>query len=229
VGADPSDRQEFLLVTGDERAAPSAGVIIVCTALLVAVTVAVVRLRSLPGAAGLRAVGVGTLIATTTVWILARRIERLAARRLRLHRPGPAMRLSAAGLDYSAAFTGDLPVHVDWAQVLSCRRRPGPGGGRFWCLFASAVQGLGPLPSSLDRRSIVGPDRCRARARGQSQASLAFGVPPGDLDLLTHLLAFGTPIAIDLALVEGVPWREVDTRVQEWTHGRCRLRRCRSS
>ena len=223
--ADGPAAQEFVLRTGPGRARASVLMIIVLVPLVVAVTWNATRFRHQSGAAAQVPILASVLVATAALWVVVRRVEWLVARRGRRRRPMPAMRLSPAGLDYSPAFTGDFPVHVDWASARSCRYRRGPGGGRFWCLDAEAVDGLGPLPSGLPRRSMVGPDRARAVATGQARIAADLGDEPEDVDLLTHLLAFGTPIALDLALVEGVPLRDVDLRLREWTGGRCSLRR----
>jgi hypothetical protein len=44
---------------------------------------------------------------------------------------------------------------------------------------------------------------------------------PVDVDLLTHVLAFGTPVAINLANAEGAPLDLVDARLVQQTEGRC--------
>jgi hypothetical protein len=220
-----SARDELLLVAGVDRAGASVLVIILAVLLLTVVTWAATQLRELPGSTGPKAVASATVVATSLVWVVIRRVERLVARRTSRRRPQPAMRLSDTGLDYSPAFTGTFPVHLDWASVRACRHLRGPGGERYWCVFALAIQGLGPLPSTLERRSIVGPDRCRAAAVGQAQVAAALGFPAEDVDLLTHLLAFGTPIAINLAQVDSVSLRDVDARLRRWTDGRCSVRR----
>jgi hypothetical protein len=47
---------------------------------------------------------------------------------------------------------------------------------------------------------------------------------PTDAQQGTHLLAFGTPVALDLDLARGAPESEVDARVRAWTDGRCTQR-----
>jgi len=114
-------------------------------------------------------------------------------------------------------------VHLDWPAAQRSAYRPGPAGSRYWCVYASAIDNLGPLPSTLPRASTVAPDRSRAVAVGQARIAAAMGVPDGDVDLLAHLLAFGTPIAIDLTLVDGLPRESIDARLREWTGGCCSM------
>jgi hypothetical protein len=45
-----------------------------------------------------------------------------------------------------------------------------------------------------------------------------------DVDLLTVMLAFGTPVAINLHRVRDVSLTEVDEAVRAWSDGRCTLK-----
>jgi hypothetical protein len=198
--------------------------IIVLLLLAITITWSGIRFRQLTGVVGQSAVIAISLLVTGLLWRVVLRLEWLNARRDWCRRPLPAIRLSPAGLDYSAAFTGDFPVHVDWAMAEGCRYRRGPGGDPFWCVDASVIEGLGPLPPRLQRRSLVRPALARAVAVRQARIAAALGGQTEDVDLLTLLLAFGTPIAINLSLVEGASIRDVDLRIREWTQDRCSLR-----
>src|SRR4051794_6122587 len=147
---------EFVLRTGVGAARRSVIILVGCLLALIAITVPVLALRGRPG--GPRVVLIGTLLALGTVWIGFRQVEWLLARRQRSRRARPAMRLTPAGLDYSPAFTGSYPVHLDWPAAQRSAYRPGPAGSRYWCVYASAIDNLGPLPSTLPRASTVAPD-----------------------------------------------------------------------
>jgi hypothetical protein len=221
----PAD--EILLITGAGQVLPSARALLAALAVLAVVTWLVIRLRHDPWPTGPVSVIVGGLVAIAAMWVVIRRVEWLVARWIWRDRLRPAMRLSSAGLDYSPSYAGDFPVHIDWNHALSSGFRRGPAGTWYWCLIAAQADGLGPLECVLERGMIVDPGRAREFASGQVAIAAALGATPGDVDLLTHLLAFGTPIAIDLSHVDPALLHDVDARVREWTQGRCSMRRRR--
>jgi hypothetical protein len=49
------------------------------------------------------------------------------------------------------------------------------------------------------------------------------GLRVGDVHVLTHLDAFGTPSAINLAMSQGASLPEVDEYVRRWTNDACSL------
>ena len=172
---------------------------------------------------GLVTLGLAVVLLAVVAFV-GRHVERLASWWTRRHRPTPAMRLTADGLDYSPAFTGSFDLHVDWAMARECRLRPGAAGdGDFWCLYAPEIEGTGPVGSFLRPETVPGPERARLEARRIHRTAQRRGEAAGDVDVLTHLLAFGTPIALNLRLARGAPLAEVDARLREWTDGRCSL------
>ncbi|GAA1266661.1 hypothetical protein Psi02_08310 [Planotetraspora silvatica] len=132
------------------------------------------------------------------------------------------MRLTPTGLDYSGAFTGTFPLHVPWGLVEGCGYRPNDDGHLLWCVDLHPAAVMDALPASIHVRPVP-PNRARAVAEELARAAAADGEHV-DVDLLSHELAFGTPVAINLHQVHGVPLAEVDEKLREWTHGRCSFR-----
>jgi hypothetical protein len=163
-----------------------------------------------------------TVVLLSDFWVLGAHVEVIGNWFRWRWRPRPAMRLTPDGLDYSAAFRGTFELHVDWPHAMETRLRAGPeNAGSFWCLYAPDVEGAGDLRAFMTQEEIPGPDKAYATARAWRKRALA--EDNIDFDQLCNLLAFGTPIALNLALAEGADLTDVDARVRDWTSGRCSL------
>jgi hypothetical protein len=222
--AEEPDAAALVLTTGVRRAGPGFAALLLSAASFALGVVALMRIPDvatgserapwLVGASALFLVGVSGVtygLEAVIEWSVMRR------------RPRPAMRFTGRGIDYSAAYRGTFDLHVGWADVRDCRVVRPRGGGRFWCVEAASLVGGGDLPASLPPGSMPGPRRAPEFAARELVDRRRGGRPDVDLQQLTHLLAFGTPIVIDLDLAEGASPAEVDVRVREWTSGRCSL------
>lgn len=108
------------------------------------------------------AVGVGL----PALWLANRHLARIVSWLRRRRRPLPAMRLTASGLDYSPAYTGDFPLHVDWLPMPACRYRQGADNtGFLWCLYSPIIDGTDPLPPRIHREWPLDAQRARAELR----------------------------------------------------------------
>jgi hypothetical protein len=137
----------------------------------------------------------------------------------------PAMRLTPAGLDYSVAFDGTFPLHVEWTAVQGSEYRHGVGGSWLWCVDVHVSVMLKVTSPFIVIHLIhpIHPNHARLTAARLAREARASGEEVNE-DLVTHMLAFGTPIAIDLRRIHGVPWEELDEHLREWTQGRCTVR-----
>jgi hypothetical protein len=225
AGAAPP-ASELVVTTGVRPVWPHVAGVLLGLAAVAGLVWAALSLDGLPGVArGLVTLGLAVVLLVVFAFV-GRHLERLASWWTWRRRPTPAMRLTPDGLDYSPAFSGTFDLHVDWAMARESRiRRGAEGAGAFWCLYAPVIEGTGPVSSFLTPEGVPGPDRAPREARRIHRTAERRGEPAGDVDVLTHLLAFGTPIALDLDLARGAPLAEVDARLREWTDGRCSLGR----
>lgn len=139
-------------------------------------------------------------------------------------RPLPAMRLTASGLDYSPAYTGEFEFHVPWGPPMRCAYRRGPDNrGFFWCLYASVIDGPGSLPASIPRTWPLAERSLRSEWRDLVRTFDVDERSPVQAAAVTHLVMYGTPIAINPYLVTGDPFDAADRRLRERTNGRCTL------
>ncbi|WP_089254393.1 hypothetical protein [Asanoa hainanensis] len=168
-----------------------------------------------------------------TAWVLLGVVGLVALRALAVHlrqvgtwlrwrgRPLPALRLTASGLDYSAAYTGEFELHVSWAVPMTCAYRQGVDNtGFFWCLYAPVIEGLDGRPAFLPREWPLDPDEMRAE---RQQLAKAAGVE-ADSPVLLHLVTYGTPIVINPYLLPADLVDAADERLRAHTDGRCTLR-----
>lgn len=75
----------------------------------------------------------------------------------------------------------------------------------------------------MEPAEIPGPDGAWKAAERFAATSERRGEDPGDLEALRHLLAWGTPIAINLHTCEGASLDDVDARLRERSGGRLTL------
>ncbi|GAA3734765.1 hypothetical protein GCM10022225_16490 [Plantactinospora mayteni] len=111
---------------------------------------------------------------------------------------GPAIRFSAAGVDYQAAHRRSPVVHLDWPEVRAVELHPDRNGRPTLCVFPEA---------------------------GSTAASIVHG---GEIDgyairELYRLQWFGTPIALYLHQVRGPALPTLDRAMNRWTDGRLGL------
>jgi hypothetical protein len=137
--------------------------------------------------------------------------------------PGPAMRLSRDGVEYSNAFRGEFDLYVPWSEVTGCEFRPGFGGGPVFCIDA-----LGRFPDPPPQSG------CAPDADPETVTTLALmwiaassrrplsEIPPIETAMLIDVYMFGTPLAINLDLCEGVDRAVLDRALHAWTGGSCR-------
>jgi hypothetical protein len=212
---DPSG-QGILLLPARHRALPSVGVVLACGAVLVLVVVLVLSLPALPGFVGALVTLGGVVLALVAVAVAGYHLARLASWARQRRRPGPALWLTPEGLAYSAAYTGSFPVRLRWSDVRGSAYRSG-----FWCVdvVPSAVAAV--LPPAV-WVPPVGPEQAVDAAE-----QLVRSVPEAgrvEAGLLVHLLAFGTPVALDLRRTAGAPSEEAERRLGRWSGGRCSFR-----
>lgn len=165
------------------------------------------------------------MIGLPALWLLDGHARRIATWRRWRNRPVPAMRLSAAGLDYSPAYTGSFPLHVDWGVPMESAYRRGPDNDGFWfCLYAPVIDGLGSLPAFIHRAWPLDPYRVRAEIRQLVRDAGVDKRSPEQMAAAINLITYGTPIAINLHFAAGSPLAAVDARLRERTSDRCTLK-----
>ncbi|GII28624.1 hypothetical protein [Planotetraspora mira] len=215
--------EEYLLITSKDRALPSVVILCLTVAVLAGgyLTLRWVSQHIHGFALGL-AYSAGGLLLLLAFWVVDTHVTHLMNWAFWRRRGVPAMRLTPAGLDYSAAFAGTFPLHVPWDLVEGCGYRPNSDGHPFWCAGLHPVAVMDAVPASIFVRPVP-PIRAREVAEELARTAAAEGESV-DVGLLTHMLAFGTPVAINLHRVHGVPLAEVDEKLREWTHGRCSFR-----
>lgn len=219
MGPDADDTG-LVLVTPQPRAVVSAIGAVVMLGVLGGVAWGIWRLADASG------------LVRWTAWILLGLVGLVALRALDRHlrqvgtwlrwrgRPLPAMRLTAAGLDYSAAYTGEFELHVSWAVPMTCAYRQGVNNtGFFWCLYAPLVEGLDGRPAFLPREWPLDPEQMRVERR---QLARAAGVDESS-PILAHLVTYGTPIVINPYLLPVDLVKAADERLRAHTDGRCTL------
>jgi hypothetical protein len=223
MSADGTRSDVLVVTTGSRRPTASFVVVPACLGVLALLWWAGNGVGELSavwqavGLLGITAVGLADLL------VLGAHVEVIGNWLWWRRRARPAMRLGPDGLDYSASFRGTFELHVNWSHAMEARLRPGPeNAGSFWCLYAPDVEGAGDLRAFMTQEEIPGPDKAYATARAWRKRALA--EDNIDFDQLCNLLAFGTPIALNLALAEGADLADVDTRVRDWTSGRCSLK-----
>ncbi|MFE8013940.1 hypothetical protein ACFU3O_14505 [Streptomyces antibioticus] len=169
-------------------------------------------------------VTVALTVGLPALWLAGRHITCILSWLRWRNRPLPAMRLTADGLDYSPAYTGDFPLHVNWLPVLESHYRRGADNTGFvWCLYSPAIDGVDPLPSSihrewpLDARRLWGELRHLVGVTGMDERS------PVQMAAALHLIHYGTPVALNLYYTSGTPLAVVDAYLRERTDGRCTL------
>lgn len=222
----PAEVDELVLFTA---ASEDAGLHIVSAALFLGIAVgdgwgSVLLLRHTAGAALGLGAAAACVIGLPALWLLDKHARQVAGWWRWRNRPVPAMRLTAAGLDYSPAYTGGFPLHVDWAVPMESAYRQGPDNyGFFWCLYAPAIDGLGRLPASIHRAWPLDPYRMRRELRQLVRDAGVDERSREQMAAATHLITYGTPIVINLHFAAGSPLAAVDARLRERTGGRCTL------
>ncbi len=134
--------------------------------------------------------------------------------------PGPVMRLTGQGVEYSKAFSGSYDVCVPWDKVVGSAFRPGFGGGPVYCLDVdSSVSPSPPAeygcepgvdPMAMTARALMWVMLVAPRATGIEQA------------MLVDVYMFGTPLVMNLELCLGLDPADLDRALVAWTGGRCR-------
>ncbi|WP_203995771.1 hypothetical protein [Virgisporangium aurantiacum] len=165
------------------------------------------------------AAGVGGL------WLLAPLLRRLRGNSGRWRGRGrgrPAMRFTAAGLDFNPVFDGTFPIHVPWTQAQSTFHR-GSGRRLVWCVHSPQVEGLGLLRGFLPAAGEhLEPEELRAAVTKWADDRPGPGDPAAEV-LLANAAEFGTFIAIDAGRAEGVDLKDLEERLAEWSRNRCTL------
>ncbi|SHH37180.1 hypothetical protein [Streptomyces sp. 3214.6] len=169
-------------------------------------------------------VAAAVVIGLPALWLGNRHIARIGSWLRWRKRPLPAMRLTASGLDYSPAYTGDFPLHVDWWPMLESRYRRGPDNtGFFWCLYSPIINGIDPLPPFVAREWPLEAHRVKAELRDLIRTADMDKHSPEQMAAALHLIYYGTPIALNPYSVSGAPISAIDTYLRERTDGRCTL------
>lgn len=138
----------------------------------------------------------------------------------KIHRgPKTAMRLSARGVEYSLAWRGgDFDTFVPWSQVTGTVFRPGLGPATVFCVEAEGQfpsQPEGPTPHQPAVHQVSSASAWAEQVAGGNASKT-------ERATLANIYLFGTPLVINLRLCDGVDTDELDRRLQQWTHGRCR-------
>ena len=161
------------------------------------------------------------------IWLVSPLLRRLRGSahgdgRRRKGRGRPAMRFTAAGLDFNPVFDGTFPIHVPWTQAQSTFHR-GPRGRLVWCVHSPQVEGLGLLrgflPAAGEQQE---PETLRAAVTKWADDRRGTGDPAAEV-LLANAAEFGTFIAIDARRAEGVDIKNLEENLAEWTRNRCTL------
>jgi hypothetical protein len=224
-GIGPPDGDDLVLVTVVPTARLSIGVAVVLLGVLMAEGWAV---RWVAEHAGGLARGVGVSIAgvvgLATLLLLGDHVRHIGDWLRWRHRPVPALRLTASGIDYSPAFTGEFPFHMPWGSPMESAYRQGSTGrGLVWCLYSPIVEGLGTLPAWMDRAWPLSNAEVRADFRTLVREAGVDQRDPVQLAAALHLTYYGTPIAINPYLVSGADIELVDERLRARTNGQCTL------
>ncbi|GAA4568783.1 hypothetical protein [Planotetraspora kaengkrachanensis] len=220
-----SPGEEYLLITSKDRPLPSVVILCLAGAVLAGGYPALRWVsQHVDGLALGSAYSAGGVFLLLVLWVVGKHVEFLVNWAYWRRRGVPAMRLTPSGLDYSGAFTGTFPLHVPWGLVEGCGYRPNGDGHLFWCVDLHPAAVVDSVPASIYVRPVA-PNRAREVAEELARAASADGEHV-DVDLLSHELAFGTPVAINLHRVHGVPLAEVEEKLQGWTDGRCSFRAC---
>lgn len=181
-------------------------------------------LRRHTGAVLHAGVAAAVVIGLSALWLLDRHVTRIASWWRWHKRPLPAMRLTASGLDYSPAYTGDFPLHVDWLPFLESRYRRGSDNtGFFWCLYSPIIDGIDPLPPFIDRDWPLEAGQAEAELRDLIRAAGIDERSPEQMAAVRQLIFYGTPIVLNPYSVSGAPISAVDAYLREHTEGRCTL------
>ena len=134
--------------------------------------------------------------------------------------PGPVMRLTGQGVEYSKAFSGTYDLSVQWDKVVGSAFRPGFGGGPVFCLDVDSSVAPSPPaesgcepgvdPTTMTARALIWAMLVAPRATRFEQA------------MLVDVYMFGTPLVVNLDLCLGLEPADLDRALFEWTGGRCR-------
>jgi hypothetical protein len=144
------------------------------------------------------------VIGALALWLVIGHAKRISTWLRWRSRPLPAIRLTTSGLDYSPAYTGDFPFHVDWGIPLESAFRQGVDNtGFFWCLYSPIVHGIDPLPAFIHRQWPLKADQVRAELRQMIQQLAIDENSPEQMAAARHLVSYGTPIAINPLLLVG--------------------------
>jgi hypothetical protein len=221
-----ADADELLLFTKVKDVRPS----VLAAAVLLVLVVgggwgSVLLLRDATGAALGLGVAAAAVVGLPALWLFERHARHIAGWWHWRNRPVPAMRLTESGLDYSPAYTGAFPLHVDWGLPMECAYRRGPNNfGFFWCLYAPVIDGLGSLPAFIHRDWPLDPFRVSAEIRALVREAGVDKGSPEQMAAVTHLILYGTPIIINPYLLSGSPLEAADARLRDRTGGRCTLK-----
>jgi hypothetical protein len=158
-------------------------------------------------------VGVPAVLDGVTDFLVWRRVQR---------GPGPAMRLSHNGVEYSKAFRGDFEVRVPWDEVTGCEFRPGFGGGPVFCIDAPG-RFPDPPPQSgcapdADPETVTTLALIWAAAHLRQPLA---AIPRIEAAMLVDVYMFGTPLAINLDLCDDLDRAALGQALGGWTGGRC--------
>lgn len=221
--ASPADDADLTLLTPRPRAGHSAASAGVLLGMVAGVGWGLWRLTSAPVYikwAGWIFLGVAGLVLLRALGIHTRQLGYWLRWR---RRPLPAMRLTAAGLDYSPGYTGEFELHVPWVVPMTSAYRQGPDNiGFFWCLYAPMIEGLGSLPPSISRQWPLDESRLRSEWR-EFVRTFRVGVRSPAQAAANHLVMYGTPIVINPYLMSSDSIDAFDQRLRERTDGRCTL------
>ncbi|MDY7105854.1 MAG: hypothetical protein S0880_32110 [Actinomycetota bacterium] len=133
----------------------------------------------------------------------------------------PALRLTPAGIAFRPAAADDFVLVAGWGLLLT-EIRLDTHDVQCWCAYSLTIEGLGELPSFLPVDERVGPSRAGALARRRAETATV-EEPAVHVELLTNLLAHGTPIVLPLDGVDPDELDAADEDVRRWTFGRCGL------
>lgn len=162
------------------------------------------------------------VIGVPALWLVIGHAKRVVDWWLWRRRPVPAIRLTASGLDYSPAYTGHFPFHVDWAVPLrSVFRQGSDNTGFFWCLYSPVIDGLDNLPPFLHRHWPLDANQVGREYRQLIRGANLDPNSPEQLAAARHLVFFGTPIVFNPYYWSGPPMATVDAFLREHTNDRC--------
>ncbi|MGW2050257.1 hypothetical protein ACWCPF_34550 [Streptomyces sp. NPDC001858] len=169
-------------------------------------------------------VAAAVAVGLPALWLAERHIAGIVRWSRWRERPLPAMRLTSSGLDYSPAYTGSFPLHVDWLPMLESRYRQGTDNtGFFWCLYSPIIDGIDPLPPFVHREWPLETHRAKAELRDLIRTAEIDEHSPEQLAAALHLIYYGTPIVLNPYFASGAPIPVIDAYLRERTAGRCTL------